>query len=73
MYKLYKGGFLLMADNRSKEIIVISDGKPGGVTEMHFKSEEDDKFSDRAKQQGLNVSDYKVQGKEKHSRGKAKK
>lgn len=73
MYKLYKGGFLLMADNGSKIILLVSDGKPGGVTEMHFESKEDGKLGDRAKQQGLNVSNYEIRKEKRRSKGKAKK
>ncbi len=62
-----------MADNGSKIILLVSDGKPGGVTEMHFESKEDGKLGDRAKQQGLNVSNYEIREEKRRSKGKAKK
>lgn len=57
-----------MSDYR-KQITLISDGKPGGVTEMHYAC---DDLKTKAKSKGFNVSDCDIKNKKEYSKGKAK-
>lgn len=60
-----------MSKNRQEGIIVVSDGKPGGISEIYLKYAKNDLRVGQAKSHGLTVSDCDVTKGKGRSKGKA--
>lgn len=60
-----------MSGQKKEGIVFVSDGRPGGVTEIHTREEASEPYKEKARAQGMLVSNYDVK-KKRHSKGKAK-
>lgn len=62
-----------MSKNRQERIIVISDGKPGGIANIYPQDDESKLRVGHAKSQGFTVSDCDITKGKGRSKGKADK